>query len=263
MPNNMIMGVLDSLVDRTHWQADATGALVFEGEILVGAILQTKPSRPLMSDMRPDAAWFALQNWVEVFGQPENIFGPSGSVNAVIREMKSLDSSWSESVTPMLAYELLKVSFPAQPAQGKMRFARVGDQETLEKFVRRFFIDCDVPEAQSPTLNEDVIKTVQRLLSKQAVVLWETDGVPVAMAGKVREASLGSAVSLVYTPPEYRGRGYASALVAHLSQHILDQGSPRCLLFTDARNPTSNAIYQKIGYVYKCDHVLLLNPLAV
>ncbi len=52
----------------------------------------------------------------------------------------------------------------------------------------------------------------------------------------------------VYTPPEQRGHGYASALVAGVSQWLLDAGNQFCFLFTDLRNPTSNHIYQVIGY---------------
>jgi hypothetical protein len=55
-------------------------------------------------------------------------------------------------------------------------------------------------------------------------------------------------VSAVYTPREQRQHGYASALVARLSQHLLDMGYEFVTLFTDLENPTSNAIYQKIGY---------------
>jgi hypothetical protein len=52
----------------------------------------------------------------------------------------------------------------------------------------------------------------------------------------------------VYTPPELRGRGYASACVAAASQEHLDAGRRWCFLFTDVENPTSNRIYQTIGY---------------
>ena len=50
-----------------------------------------------------------------------------------------------------------------------------------------------------------------------------------------------------------RGRGYATALTAELSQCLLDgrlfEGGRRfCFLYTDLANPTSNAIYERIGY---------------
>ncbi|MFN8562638.1 MAG: GNAT family N-acetyltransferase [Anaerolineae bacterium] len=57
----------------------------------------------------------------------------------------------------------------------------------------------------------------------------------------------------VYTPPELRGRGYASGCVAGMSQILLDTGRQFCFLFTDLRNPTSNHIYQVIGYEPVCD----------
>jgi predicted GNAT family acetyltransferase len=60
-------------------------------------------------------------------------------------------------------------------------------------------------------------------------------------------------VGPVYTPPDLRGRGYASGVVAALSQHALDQGAAACMLFTDVANPTSNKIYQRIGYRYVGD----------
>jgi predicted GNAT family acetyltransferase len=52
----------------------------------------------------------------------------------------------------------------------------------------------------------------------------------------------------VYTPPQARGRGYASALVATTSQRLLATGRDYCFLFTNLANPTSNHIYQEVGY---------------
>jgi predicted GNAT family acetyltransferase len=57
----------------------------------------------------------------------------------------------------------------------------------------------------------------------------------------------------VYTPPDYRGRGYASACTAALSQQMLYAGYQYCFLYTDLSNPTSNRIYQNIGYELVCD----------
>ena len=78
--------------------------------------------------------------------------------------------------------------------------------------------------------------------------LWEVDGVPVAMAALSRPTRRGITVNAVYTPPEHRRHGYASALVAHLSAEGLARGKDFCVLYTDLANPTSNAIYQRLGY---------------
>ena len=85
------------------------------------------------------------------------------------------------------------------------------------------------------------------------VFVWEHHGEPVSMAIKTRPIAHSITVSGVYTPPEYRRQGYATALVARLSQHLLDSGYKFINLFTDLGNPTSNSIYRKIGYHPVCD----------
>ena len=63
----------------------------------------------------------------------------------------------------------------------------------------------------------------------------------------------GVRIGMVYTPPQFRGRGYASNCVAALTRRLLDSGRSFCFLFTDLANPTSNKIYQAIGYRHVCD----------
>ena len=93
-----------------------------------------------------------------------------------------------------------------------------------------------------------------RLSSPSAgILLWEDGGEPVSLAGWGGPTPNGIRVGPVYTPPELRGRGYATALTAELSQRLLDgrlfEGGRRfCFLYTDLANPTSNAIYERIGY---------------
>lgn len=86
-----------------------------------------------------------------------------------------------------------------------------------------------------------------RRIGEQGIYLWD-DGRPVSMAAWSRPMKHSVIVNLVYTPLEMRGKGYASALVARLSQILLDRGFTRCVLHTDLDNPTSNSIYQRIGY---------------
>lgn len=81
----------------------------------------------------------------------------------------------------------------------------------------------------------------------RGMYLWE-DGQPVSIAGFGNPTPHGIRIGPVYTPPESRGRGYASVLVAQISQRLLDEGRRFCFLFTDLANPTSNHIYRKLGY---------------
>ena len=78
-------------------------------------------------------------------------------------------------------------------------------------------------------------------------------GGPVSMAAGTRPIVHGITVNRVYTSPALRRRGYATACVAALSQRLLDEGYQFSMLFTDLANPTSNNIYQQIGYRPVCD----------
>jgi len=55
-------------------------------------------------------------------------------------------------------------------------------------------------------------------------------------------------IGLVFTPPERRRCGYATACVAALSERLLAAGADQCTLFAQLQNPTSNAIYRRMGY---------------
>ena len=81
----------------------------------------------------------------------------------------------------------------------------------------------------------------------------EDNGVAVSMAKVTRRMENVCGIGYVFTPPYFRGKGYASACVAALSQLVLDEGYSKCALYTDLANPTSNSIYQKMGYEPLCD----------
>ena len=85
-------------------------------------------------------------------------------------------------------------------------------------------------------------------LSYRGLTLWEDAGRPVSMAGLTRMAAGQVRVGPVYTPPGLRGRGYAGAVTCVVSQAARDAGAGQVLLFTDLANPTSNALYQRLGY---------------
>lgn len=77
------------------------------------------------------------------------------------------------------------------------------------------------------------------------------------MAGRNRAAAGVARVGPVYTPPEQRRQGYGAAVTAACTSDALDRGASDVVLFTDLANPTSNAIYQQIGYRPLCDHLVI------
>jgi predicted GNAT family acetyltransferase len=105
----------------------------------------------------------------------------------------------------------------------------------------------DTPEPHSAEFEE----WAERLLARserRGLGIWEDEGRMVSITAYGNPTPHGIRLGPVYTPPELRGRGYASACVAAVSHYLLDAGRKQCFLFTDLANPTSNKIYQAIGY---------------
>ncbi len=105
----------------------------------------------------------------------------------------------------------------------------------------------------------DLMKFVQMAIKAQNYRILIVDGVKVTIGGRTEIVNCGenedgqakklSRIAPIFTPKEYRGHGYASTITAHLAQEILDEGAVP-MLFTQALNPISNAIYQKIGFEF-------------
>jgi len=90
--------------------------------------------------------------------------------------------------------------------------------------------------------------------------VWETADGPVSLAGRTRAVAGQARIGPVYTPPEHRGRGYGGAVTIAVSQQALAAGVNDVLLYTDLANPTSNALYQRLGYQPVTDSVQLRFP---
>ncbi len=138
-------------------------------------------------------------------------------------------------------YELRQVAHPTYPS-GHFAQATAEHSEFVRPWAHGFHEECfhDDRYEQAVRLADDKVK-------RGDIFLW-IDGAPRSMAAKTRPTPHGQAISYVFTPPEYRRKGYATAVVARLSQRILDEGKQFCTLYTDLSNPTSNSIYGRIGY---------------
>lgn len=139
-------------------------------------------------------------------------------------------------------YELKEVIHPEGIA-GEYCVATEADLDLVLEWMAAFDAEA-VPDA--PGINRE--QRIRDAVKNGSFFLWKVRGEPVSTAAKARPMLNGTTVNGVYTPPDLRRNGYATALVAALSQHLLDQGWQFCTLFTDMSNPTSNSIYQKIGY---------------
>jgi predicted GNAT family acetyltransferase len=204
---------------------------------VAGPCLQTPPF-PLLITEAPDVA-----------GLADLLAGrPLPGVNALARDAEVFAARWQQltGATAVLGrrsrlYRLDVLTPPAPPAPGSARPADAADRDLLIRWMTGFH--RDVGEGMRA-----VVDAVDEKLAYRGLTLWEVDGLPVSMAGASRPEAGMVRVLAVYTPPEHRGRGYAGAVTSVVSQAALDAGAADVVLFTDLANPTSNALYQRLGY---------------
>ena len=136
---------------------------------------------------------------------------------------------------------------PIQKAPGFCRELTEDDLFYVPYWERAFGQECGVEFYEIPAH----VTGVKRRLGQHRHYIW-IDSIPVAQAVNARSTENGAVINGVYTPPHYRGKGYASSVVAELSQMLLDRGNKFCCLFADAHNPISCGIYHKLGYIDQC-----------
>jgi GNAT superfamily N-acetyltransferase len=137
-------------------------------------------------------------------------------------------------------YELVAVT-PPTGVLGSFRAAQPADTELLVEWHDGFIADTHMPARSDPAA------WIEDLIAHERIFVW-VDQETVSTAIVSDPVAGVSRVGFVYTPPHQRARGYAAAVVASISQHALDNGANRCILYTQLSNPTSNAVYQRLGY---------------
>jgi uncharacterized protein len=253
--NNLILGIAGTLVEDPGRYATKRFWVVEDGGEPVGAAMRTPPFNLLLAPARSEAALEAL---VEAIG--EELPG----VVASHPEVDDFVGLWSRShaVEPRVirnqgVYALEQVE--ALPSAPGSRRAATGDDYALVMGWTIAFGE-EVLEESDPGRTEARSFVDARLRDggDGGFELWEDGGRIVSLSGWGGPTPNGIRIGPVYTPPELRGRGYATTLVAELSQTLLDGGRSFCFLYTDLANPTSNAIYERIGYVRVCESAMVV-----
>jgi predicted GNAT family acetyltransferase len=147
-------------------------------------------------------------------------------------------------------FELGELKEPA-PVAGRLRPATPDDQDIVQAWYDAFMVDADRQAGREPGESPHESPTPEELRRKidtGRVFVWEIDDGTLVNLTAASLPSYGvSRIGPVYTPQEHRGHGYGTASVAGASRLLLDSGERVCL-FTDQANPTSNKIYEALGY---------------
>jgi predicted GNAT family acetyltransferase len=204
---------------------------------------------PLLLSLMPDEA---VEELVELLAEHKV---PVPGVNAQDDLARTFAVAWeiradATSIVKMRQrlYRLDRLERPTVP--GTPRVATSADLELAEGWYEAFGRDTGTPGDTSGNVIADK-------MSYGGIVLWEVDGVPVSLGGRTRVVAGMARIAPIYTPPEHRRRGYGAAITAVVTQDALDAGAHDVVLFTDVDNPTSNNIYQSLGFRPLSDRLLL------
>ncbi|MGB2874466.1 MAG: GNAT family N-acetyltransferase [Gaiellaceae bacterium] len=243
--HNLILGLCAGLRGDPLMYGEAPYfAVAQESDLVVAAAMRTPPHNLILSEVDDEAALGPLaEDALETFPTLPGVLGPTVAAERFV-------SLWQEATGARgrraIAQRLFRTENVTPPAgvPGRMRDYETGDRELALRWLEAF-ADEALPEPP-PVSNEEFLAH-KSADPEGGIVLWE-DGEPVSIAGYGGPTPNGIRIGPVYTPPELRRRGYASALTAELTQSLLDRGRRFCFLFTDLANPTSNNIYQAVGY---------------
>jgi predicted GNAT family acetyltransferase len=251
--NNLMLGLaLTAQRSPERFEIQPFFGVVLEQNRVQIASLMTPPHNLVVfSASRSDAApaFGLLANQLCREGWPvPGVIGPSQAALEFAGVWQVLTGEASHLNIRERLYELRRVVSPP-PTPGHMRPASSNDLELMARWMFEFNQEA-LPD--EPLTLDEARKHVSNRIGEGTYYLWE-DGQPVALTGHGRHTPHGCSIGPVYTPIEFRRRGYATALTAVLSQLLLDSGKQFITLFTNLANPTSNSIYMKIGYRPVCD----------
>jgi len=220
---------------------DAYAVAIIVDEAPVAVALRTTSKLLLSCEAHDGAARMLAGHALARLSVPHSVLGPPGAVAAYAAEAER-EGLTAKTLLKQGIYELRAV-VPPPTVPGARRVATLADVPILTEWQANWIED----ERKTPDRNEIALR-VRGRIERGEFHLWEMAGRPVASAAADLPSLTGRRINGVYTPPQLRGRGYASALVASLSQHLLDTGYAFAFLHTNLANPTSNGLYRRIGY---------------
>ena len=213
------------------------------GPRVVAAAMQTPPHNLVLAEVAEPTAIAVLATALAGEALP-GVLGPTTAVAEFAARWSAAAGRSTRKAMAERIYRCTRVISP-RPAAGVARIAEAPDRDLLIDWLRAFNTEAGLQSVDGEAVVAD--RWVRRI-GGRTMWLWEHGDRTVSASGVSGPTPHGIRVGPVYTPPADRGRGYASNLVAAATQAQLDAGKRFVFLFTDLANPTSNHVYQAIGY---------------
>ncbi len=237
--NAVMLGYAENQVSGIESAMSTNFYAVVDNDAPVLPAMFTPEVWPLLTDGPEEAVRIFARFFYPKNPQPTGVIGPKDASLAFADEWERLTRCNLEIHHNLRLYTCTAVA-NVDLAAGSARQATLADFDLVKEWRIAFRDDVDAPLG---TRDADITRNID----EGRYFLWETDH-PVSMALLARETGNTGMIGAVYTPPERRNHGYATAITAAVTQAILDSGKKYATLYTNLDNPTSNSIYQQIGY---------------
>ena len=247
----LLIGLSKALANSQQEDANFPYLVTVEQEtVIVATAIRTSPIRKLVLSKSTNLK--AVNLFAEDLATLPNkslpgVIGLKSEATTFALTWQFLTRQTSELACAMRIHQL-ETAQSVTKTSGRFRMATESDRSILTNWIQAF--EGEALGDSEP--KSDCQSWFEKNLQQKSLFIWQ-DKVPVSMAAFGGATPNGVKINAVYTPPEFRGRGYATSCVAALSQQLLSQGNKYCFLFTNLANPISNHIYQKIGYQPVCE----------
>lgn len=243
--NGLPFGIAQRLATQPGAPPEALLLGVESAGAIVGAAVWTPPHDVVVTRLPEGAAARIAGECARSGWAITGASGPDGHGLELAEQLAGLTGAAVRVRLRQRVYQLTSVAAVPR-ASGVMRRASApADVELVAQWYEEFAQEVNLLHRSNPR------DWASAAIASGSAFLWE-DNAAGCLACLSRETPNGRAIGPVYTPPAARRRGYATSLVAELSEHVLTSGKRFACLFTDDANPTSNRIYESIGFRFVC-----------
>jgi predicted GNAT family acetyltransferase len=240
LKNSTMLSVSHLLIQDGHpFDMPFYLATVETGSNIGGCAVRAPPDPLVLSEMPADAIPLLVADIAKVYKTLPTVTGMSSEVENFTRLWEQQCGLASIDETHWRWYAADRVVMPGRTVAGALRLANASDLEMVRDWARRFAHEINTPV--------DVVGFFERRLETDSLYLWD-DGGPRTIVAVSGVTPNSIRLSGVFTTPDSRHQGYASAAVAAVSQRMLDAGIQYCVLFTETSDPSANRLYRNIGY---------------
>ena len=236
--NNLILDIAGTA--RSFGEEAYLATVEHEGAVVACAV-RTPPRKAVISAGEPPAIACLVADLAEAYPDLAQVHGPEPAVCHFADLWAERTGVPSIEATRHRLFEVREAPRVTTTPAGRFRAATERDLPIIVEWLTAFIAEALPGDPADPET------LAGKAIAAQHLFVWEV-AEPVSMAGWSGKTPRGVRLIFVYTPPERRGRGYATACVSALTRQLLDEGRAFCCLYADRSNPTSNSIYQKIGY---------------